>query len=121
MEIALELSEKIKPNEYIDKIVPKGPYINFFINRLRITELTLRSIFRMKEKYGSSFLGKGDSVILEHTSVNPNASPHVGRARNAILGDAISRILKFQGYEVEVHYYVNDLGKQVFNPCIWGR
>jgi len=52
-------------------------------------------------------------VLLEHTSINPNAAPHVGRARNAILGDSIARILRSVGAEVERRYFVNDFGKQI--------
>ena len=52
-------------------------------------------------------------MLVEHTSINPNASPHVGRARNAMIGDSVVRILKFQDYRVETHYFVNDVGKQI--------
>ena len=52
-------------------------------------------------------------MLVEHTSINPNASPHVGRARNALIGDSIVRILRFQGYKIETHYFVNDVGKQI--------
>lgn len=113
MEVALELSEKLKPNELIAQVVPKGPYVNFFVNRSYLAELTLKDVLRMKDSYGSSFSGKDQSVLIEHTSINPNAEPHVGRARNAIIADSIVRILRFQGYEVEVHYFVNDIGKQI--------
>jgi len=66
-----------------------------------------------KNNYGSSNIGKNKKIILEHTSINPNASPHVGRARKALIGDVLARVLKFQKYKVEVHYYVNDIGKQI--------
>jgi arginyl-tRNA synthetase len=68
---------------------------------------------KQKDKFGSSGVGKGKKILLEHTSINPNASPHVGRARNAFIGDSLARILRFQGYNVEVHYFVNDVGKQI--------
>ena len=55
----------------------------------------------------------GKKTLVEHTSINPNASPHIGRARNAILGDSIVNILRFNDYDVEVHYFVNDIGKQI--------
>ena len=66
-----------------------------------------------KEKYGSSNVGKEKKVLVEHTSVNPNAEPHLGRVRNALIGDAIVRIFKFQNYKVETHFFVNDVGKQI--------
>ena len=112
-EIALELSMKIKPTELLEAIVPKGPYLNFFLNRSKLSELTLKSILKEKDKYGSYLVGKGKTALIEHTSINPNAAPHVGRARNAIIGDSITRLLKFQGYKTEVHYFVNDVGKQI--------
>jgi hypothetical protein len=56
---------------------------------------------------------RGSRVLIEHTSINPNASPHVGRGRNAIIGDTIARLFRFMGHQTEVHYYVNDIGKQI--------
>lgn len=67
----------------------------------------------MKNAYGSSKSGIGKQALVEHTSINPNASPHVGRARNALIGDSIVRLLRFEGYSVDVHYFVNDIGKQI--------
>ena len=112
-EIANELSTKIKTNKFITEIKAIGPYLNFFVNKDSLTEGTLIKILKEKDKYGSSNIGKNKKIILEHTSINPNASPHVGRARNALIGDALARVLRFQKYKVEVHYYVNDIGKQI--------
>ncbi len=112
-EIANELSTKIKTNKFITEIKAIGPYLNFFVNKDSLTEGTLIKILKEKDKYGSSNIGKNKKIILEHTSINPNASPHVGRARNALIGDALARVLRFQKYKVEVHYYVNDISKQI--------
>ena len=112
-DIAKELALKIKKSKFISEIKVIGPYLNFFINKNVLTEGTLDKISKEKNNYGSSGIGKNKKIILEHTSINPNASPHVGRARNALIGDALARILRFQKYNVEVHYYVNDIGKQI--------
>lgn len=55
----------------------------------------------------------GTKIIVEHTSVNPNKSMHVGHLRNACIGDALVRILRATGHTVEVHNYVDDLGNQL--------
>lgn len=110
-EIAQEIASKLSSSNIIIK--PIGPYINFFIKRPIFIEQTIEQTIEQKSKYGSSNLGKGKKVLIEHTSINPNASPHIGRARNAIIGDSITRILKFQNYKVKTHYFVNDVGKQV--------
>jgi len=112
-EIASDLSKKIKKNKFISEIKVIGPYLNFFINKNALTEETLKRIIKEKDNYGLSNIGKNKKIIFEHTSINPNASPHVGRARNGLIGDALVRILRFQKFNVEVHYYVNDIGKQI--------
>ena len=112
-QIAQELALKIPADELISSIKPTGPYLNFFVNKKRLANETLQNALSQKDRYGSSATGKGKKILVEHTSINPNASPHVGRARNALIGDSIVRILRFQDYEVDVHYFVNDVGKQI--------
>jgi len=111
-EIAEDLAKKIPLSGIISKIEIKGSYLNFFVNKIFMSKEILTNILKNKN-YGSLNLGKNKKILVEHTSINPNASPHVGRARNALIGDSIVRILKFQNYEVETHYFVNDIGKQI--------
>jgi len=96
-----------------ENIETKGPYINFFLNKRQLTKKTINEILEKKDYYGSMDIGKKQKALIEHTSINPNASPHVGRSRNAIIGDSIVRILRFMNFDVEVHYYVNDVSKQI--------
>jgi len=112
-EIALELSKRFKPDNLISEAKAIGPYLNFFVNKIKIAQEIIKEVLRQKDKYGSNYAGRGKKILVEHTSINPNASPHVGRARNALIGDSIVRILRFQGYKIEVHYFVNDVGKQI--------
>jgi len=107
-EIAKDLSKKLKI-KLIEKIEASGPYVNFYVNWKELGQNILESI---DKKYGG-FSVKGKKALVEHTSINPNASPHVGRVRNAIIGDSIVRLLRFMGFETEVHYFVNDIGKQI--------
>ena len=108
-----EIIKKINLPKYIKKAEIKGPYINFFFKKEMIAENIINQILKEKDKFGSKSTGKRKKILIEHTSINPNASPHLGRARNAILGDSIVRMLKFQNYKVETHYLVNDIGKQI--------
>jgi arginyl-tRNA synthetase len=112
-EIAQELSTKIKPNNYLKEVKAVGPYLNIFVNKEKLAGIVIKKVMQEKEKYGSSNTGKGQKTLVEHSSINPNAEPHVGRTRNALIGDSIVKILKFQGYKVEAHFFVNDVGKQI--------
>ncbi len=117
-EIANEIAEKIERGEYIERIEAVKGYVNFFIDSKKLANETIKSILKMKDKFGS-YESNGIKIIVEHTSANPNGPLHVGRARNPIIGDTIARILKFGGYDVTTQYYVDDMGKQVA-ALFWG-
>ena len=101
-EIAKELAEKLNLRNF--EVKPVNAYVNFFVNKNKLAEKIL------KTKKKSAKKGK---ILVEHTSINPNASPHMGRIRNSLIGDSIVRLLKYQGYNTETHYYVNDVSKQI--------
>ncbi len=96
--------------DFVDSVVPNGSYLNIKLNRQSV----FRETFAEIEKSGFSHnLGVGKIAQIEHTSINPNAEAHVGRGRNAIIGDFLARSLRFQKYDTVVRYYVNDIGKQI--------
>jgi arginyl-tRNA synthetase len=65
--------------------------------------------------YGNSTLGTGKRVNVEYVSTNPTGPMHVGHARGAVFGDALSTLLQKAGYDVTREYYINDAGAQVDN------
>ena len=69
------------------------------------------AVLEEKEKFGCG--APKDRILLEHTSANPNGPLHVGHIRNSIIGDTLARILRRAGHDVEVQYYVNDMGRQI--------
>lgn len=111
--IANELSSKIELPDTVEAVKAVNGYLNFSVKRAPFYEEIIAEIFEKSGKYGTGNTGQGKTCLIEHTSINPNASPHVGRARNALIGDFLSRLLKFEGYQVSVHYFVNDIGKQI--------
>lgn len=95
------------------KAEPVGPYVNFTLDREAFSSGLVREALEQGDRFGSDHRGVGRSALLEHTSINPNASPHIGRARNGLIGDVLARLLRFEDFDVNVHYYVNDMGKQI--------
>jgi arginyl-tRNA synthetase len=93
------------------KVSSVNGYLNFKIDLPILVKNTLPVILKSAASYGKS-PDRGERIILEHTSANPNGPFHVGRARNPIIGDTLARVLRNAGYEVEVQYWVNDMGKQ---------
>ena len=64
-------------------------------------------------KFGKSSMGAGRKVNVEFVSANPTGPMHVGHVRGAVVGDALSRLLAFAGWDVTREYYINDGGAQV--------
>lgn len=100
-------------NNIFSKVEVLGPYINFTINKDTLALDLIKEIRNKKNLYGSNNIGKGKNMLIEHTSINPNASPHIGRSRNSIIGNFLVNLFEFVGYNVEKHYFVNDIGKQI--------
>ena len=63
--------------------------------------------------FGRSDMGQNLRVNVEFVSANPTGPMHVGHTRGAVVGDALSNLLAFAGYEVTREYYINDGGAQV--------
>ncbi|GMW01162.1 MAG: arginine--tRNA ligase [Candidatus Hydrogenedentota bacterium] len=112
-QFAARIAIEINFGPDVQQVTPAGPYANFRISRGRFARAIVGKVLQEGRQYGSTGSGVGKTALVEHTSINPNASPHVGRARNAMIGDSLVRLLKYDGYEVEVHYYVNDIGRQI--------
>jgi len=111
--LAAEAAGKVDFGDAVIAATPAGPYLNLKLDRARFARSIVAEALEAGERWGSPGTGDGLRALIEHTSINPNASPHVGRGRNALVGDSISRLFRFAGYDVEVHYYVNDMGRQI--------
>ncbi|MGD9936434.1 MAG: arginine--tRNA ligase [Methanoregulaceae archaeon] len=96
-------------------VAATGPYLNF-----RFGPEYFGGVIRaaLAPGYGASS-PQGTRVVLEHTSANPNGPLHVGHIRNSIIGDTLARAFRKGGYTTEVHYYVNDMGRQIA-IVVWG-
>ena len=101
---------KIPDSSYVGEVSASGPYINFHASRHYLNR-TVAAVLEEKEKFGCG--APKNKILLEHTSANPNGPLHVGHIRNSIIGDTLARILRRAGYDVEVQYYVNDMGRQI--------
>ena len=121
-EICKTLSEKYSQFNHtlVSKVEshPSG-YLNFFANWEKLNQLILSE--SNLEEFGSVDLGKNSTIVVEHTSVNPNKALHIGHIRNIIVGDTISRILEKSNYKVNILNYVDDSGLQVADIIVGFR
>ena len=92
--------------------VTKPGFINFFIED-SFFQNYIRNINSLKSKFGRSSIGKGKKVNVEFVSANPTGPLTVGHGRNAVIGDTVSNILKWNGFNVTREYYFNNAGRQM--------
>ncbi len=117
-EVAAELVDAIRQEDergWIRSLSIAGPgFINIALSDDAWKEV-LSTALRKGETFGGSNRCGGEKVLLEFVSANPTGPLHVGHGRGAAVGDALARILSFQGAEVVTEYYVNDVGNQMDN------
>lgn len=100
-------------SEYYQNISTAGPgFINVKLNKNIILEL-LKEIKDKNENYGKNKSGKGKNAIVEFVSANPTGPLTVAHGRGAIVGDTVSRILEWNGFNVDREYYFNNAGRQM--------
>lgn len=117
MDIARDLAANATKRGLIDRVDAVNGYLNFHLDYNEAAGLIIKEVLHEGDGYGRG-RNKG-KIILEHTSANPDGPLHIGHGRNAIIGDTLARVLRFSGYDVETHFYVNDMGKQLA-VVVWG-
>ena len=114
-EIAKSIAEKLE-NDYpqlVKSAEIAGPgFINIRIQKEQIVS-QIKTVLDLESQFGRTELGKGKKALVEFVSANPTGPLTVGHGRGAILGDVVSNILHWNGYEVEREYYYNDAGLQM--------
>lgn len=113
MDIANEIrSEMISSVKIVDEVTITDPgFINFKISQQYYFGI-LNDILK-EDDFGKSNIGKNKTANVEFVSANPTGPLTVGHGRNAILGDVVSNILEWNGYQVTREYYFNNAGRQM--------
>jgi len=112
-DLAVQIAELLGNDPLIERVEIAGPgFINLFLSK-EIWATVLAPIYAQDERFGCSDMGGGRRVLVEFVSANPTGPLSVGHGRNAVLGDAIARVLAAAGYVVHREYYFNDAGRQM--------
>lgn len=96
-----------------DRVEIAGPgFLNFYLSDRYYSEI-VKDVMNKGEDYGKSDFGKGKKILVEFVSANPTGPMHIGNARGGAIGDCLSSVLEWAGYEVNREFYVNDAGNQI--------
>ncbi|MCC8016311.1 MAG: arginine--tRNA ligase [Clostridiales bacterium] len=96
-----------------EKVEIAGPgFLNFYLSQKYYSEI-VKDVINKGENYGKSNFGKNKKVVVEFVSANPTGPMHIGNARGGAIGDCLSSVLEWAGYDVSREFYVNDAGNQI--------
>ena len=115
LEIAQSIAKELKKelSHHISEITVTLPgFINFKVDK-SFYQSKVKTILDEDDSFGKSDLGAGKTANVEFVSANPTGPLTVGHGRNAVLGDTVSNILEWQGFDVTREYYFNDAGRQM--------
>lgn len=113
-DIASEIIGNLKIDErVIEKVEIAGPgFINFTFSSAYVSGI-IKEIISSGNEYGKSKKYQGKKAIVEFVSANPTGPLTVGHGRNAVIGDTVSNMLEWIGYEVDREFYFNNAGRQM--------
>ena len=112
IEIAKSIANHPNTSENVFTLSSSEPgFVNFHISNDYYLEI-LKQIISESENFGKK-KKLNQSANVEFVSCNPTGPLTVGHGRQAILGDMVSNILTWNGYDVTREYYYNDAGKQM--------
>lgn len=123
--IAQETANKIAPTPLIRQVSAAGPYVNFFVEPAGFACTVLGAYLAEGERFGTSDLGAGQTVVLDFSSPNIAKPFGVGHLRSTVIGAALQRIHKALGYRTVGINHLGDwgtqFGKQILAFRRWGN
>ena len=109
-QIAQEIASTIGKIDGVERIEIAGAgYLNAYLDRAGFFRTASAAAGRETVRA----FAESPKAIVEHTNINPNKAAHIGHLRNAVLGDAFVRLLRYTGRRVEVQNYIDNTGVQV--------
>ncbi len=117
-EVAKELIAKVSANDMFDPPTSAGPG---FINVRLKSEWIAQQVQTMAgdERLGIAVPTSPKRVVIDYSSPNVAKPLHVGHLRSTIIGDALTRLLRYLGHTVITDNHLGDWGTQ-FGMLIFG-
>ena len=109
--IAADIAEKINQSAF-EKVVATGPYVNFFLDKSKISDQVIKSVIEAGANYGQQDEGHGQNITIDLSSPNIAKPFSVGHLRSTVIGDALSNIFRKMGYNTIKINHLGDWGKQ---------
>ncbi|MCB0417886.1 MAG: arginine--tRNA ligase [Bdellovibrionales bacterium] len=89
-----------------------GPYANISFDLTELYETTLKQVFDKGAQYGADTSGSDQKILVEYCSPNIAKKLAFHHIRSTLIGNVLSNVHKFLGYDTERINFVGDWGTQ---------
>lgn len=115
--IAEELATWLRAHDTFARVEAVNGYLNVVYDTERFANEVLRTVLASGADYGRGD-PRGERIMVEYSQPNTHKAFHIGHLRNVCLGNALSRVLRFAGFDVLEANYIGDIGLHVIK-CLW--
>jgi arginyl-tRNA synthetase len=116
-QLARAMAEFIEPPLGFDRVEAVKGYLNLYFSPSEFARRVVDSVLTQGPHFGRGE-PKNERVMVEYAQPNTHHSFHIGHARNAILGEALARLVDFAGFDTIRASYPGDIGLGVIT-VIW--
>ena len=110
-ELAELIINHLPSSPLISKTEIAGPgFINFFVSQ-DFLKNQIESLYA-SDNLGFKSTALPQTIVIDYSSPNLAKEMHVGHLRSSVIGDAMVRVLTFQGHHVVKQNHVGDWGTQ---------
>ena len=111
------IAEKLRARPEFDRVEAINGYVNMYFPTQTLANEVVGGAIKGGADYGRG-PAQTDKVMIEFSQPNTHKEFHIGHSRNAALGNALSNITEFAGYETIRANYIGDIGMHVIK-CLW--
>jgi arginyl-tRNA synthetase len=108
-EVAADLVTNLDSADLVEDVQIAGPgFINLTLRQEWLERQA--SALLSDDRLGASLAERPRRIAIDYASPNVAKEMHAGNLRSAIIGDSITRLLRFEGHEVIPHNHLGDWG-----------
>jgi arginyl-tRNA synthetase len=116
-QIAEQVCSALGELDGISHIEAVKGYLNLYFSTPEFARRVVDSVLAQGQDFGRGGF-KGERVMVEYAQPNTHHSFHIGHYRNTILGEVLSRLVEFAGFETIRASYPGDIGLGVIT-VVW--
>lgn len=110
-QIANDISENFT-SDIVSDIKVVGPYLNFYLDKGKVSSQVLNQIISEENNYGQSDIGVGKNIALDMSSPNIAKPMSMGHLRSTVIGNALANIVEKRGFNPVKINHLGDWGTQ---------